>query len=136
PGAIHANGFPNLPQMVWLARSRSLGPGGPLAPPRSLSPPPRRLKSHCAEMRCRAKRADFRLKQLFHMNGEQYEEKSNVQSPKSKVNPAQSSFVKPVPRVGQSRSVGRKNFSSTMTMRWPKCKLTGGEGVASFSTPL
>jgi hypothetical protein len=55
-------GFPNLAQMGWLARSRSLGPRGPLASPRSLSPPPRRLKSHCVEMRCRAKRAecDFR----------------------------------------------------------------------------
>jgi len=49
-------GFPNLPQMVWLARSRSLGPRRPLASPRSLSPPPRRLKSLCGEMRWGAKR--------------------------------------------------------------------------------
>ena len=53
-------GFPNLPQMVWLARSRSLGPRGPLASPRSLSPPPRRLKSLCRRMRSRAKRGDGR----------------------------------------------------------------------------
>ena len=52
-------GFPNLPRMVWLARSRSLGPRGPLASPRSLSPPPRRLKSLGGNMRCRAKRAKF-----------------------------------------------------------------------------
>jgi hypothetical protein len=71
-------GFPNLPQMVWLARSRSLGPRGPLASPRSLSPrgllrsrsvgltafavresfsqlpkllKSRQLKSHCGDMR-------------------------------------------------------------------------------------
>jgi len=29
-------GFPNLLRMVWLARSRSLGPRGPLGSPRSL----------------------------------------------------------------------------------------------------
>ncbi len=61
-------GFPNLPQMVWLARSRSLGPRGPLASSRSLSPPPRGLKSHCGDppsfhygaagMRFRAKRVE------------------------------------------------------------------------------